>query len=484
MEFLDVNGLKTLCNEIKKYISNIKESLEQNTVDIEKFKTTLGVDPGEVMDAPGWQGQPYDPASVNSVLQQLARFVSTIEDNYITPQNIPAALTRVLRTVGGQSLLKGPGLNNDIPLPDTSDLLSIDQFVHVMGNDDVLTYRDEDAPMQTHLDKIGDQIMSLEENPMILHASSQVINNKSQLALLKVNDIAYCRCELDDANIGTNKSTVNTFIIKHSNNQYGFAEAPYNTYNADGTVEANASNFYITYPQDGGIYVIMKSPFGLDEKLDLVNINRYFAELINFYEDFNPDFGETFGILMGECFNWEGSNGSQLQTILDQISTYINSFKSKLNYVEVFIEGLDNGVPKITPEDLEKINNNNPSYIIINGSWCQISNGSIKGHFTVADNLNDFHTTVYSGIFVLGPDGSIVIDQGAAENLDEKFQYKLTNTSQLATINDTPLYYGGNIRVTTDLSGIEQAINEQNSRIDALEQKINTLTEIVNNLNK
>ena len=353
MEFLDVNGLKTLCNEIKKYISNIKESLEQNTVDIEKFKTTLGVDPGEVMDAPGWQGQPYDSASVNSVLQQLAQFVSTIENNYITPQNIPAALTRVLRTVGGQSLLKEPGLNNDIPLPDTSDLLSIDQFVHVMGNDDVLTYRDEDAPMQTHLDKIGDQIMSLEENPMILHASSQVINNKSQLALLKVNDIAYCRCELDDANTGTNKSTVNTFIIKHSNNQYGFAEAPYNIYNADGTVEANASNFYITYPQDGGIYVIMKSPFDLDEKLDLVNINRYFAELINFYEEFNPDFGATFGILMGECFNWEGSNGSQLQAILDQISTYINSFKSKLNYVEVFIEGLDNGVPKITPEDLE-----------------------------------------------------------------------------------------------------------------------------------
>ena len=87
-------------------------------------------------------------------------------------------------------------------------------------------------------------------------------------------------------------------------------------------------------------------------------------------------------------------------------------------------------------------------------------------------------------MFALLPDGSIMIDQGAAENLDEKFQYKLTNTSQLATINGTPLYYGGNIRVTTDLSGIEQAINEQNSRIDALEQKINALTEIVNNLNK
>ena len=486
MEFLDANGLKTLCNEIKKYISNIKESLEQNTVDIEKFKTTLGVAPGDLMTDPGWQGQPYDSASVNNVLQQLAQFVSTIEDNYITAQNIPTALARVLRTIGGQPLLKAPGLDNDIPLPDTSDYVSYDLFEHVMGNDDVLTYRNEDASMQIHLDTIGDQISALEENPMILRVSSQVINKKSQLSLLKVNAIAYCRCELDDANAGTNKSTVNTFITKGPNNQYELTEAPYNIYNADGTVEANASNFYITYPQNGGIYVIMKNPDNLDENLDLVNINKYFAELAHFYEEFDIDFRSTFGKSMAESFNWEGSDSLTLQDILDQILTYINSFKSKLNYVEVFIDGLDNGVPKISQADLEKIRNNNPSHIIINGSWCKmLSRDSFTGHFTIADSNTDFSTTVYSGMFAINLNtGDIVVDQGAAENLDEKFQYKLTNKSQLATINGQPLYYGGNIKVTTDLSGIEQAINEQNLRIDALEQKINALTETVNNLSK
>ena len=179
MEFLDVNGLKTLCNEIKKYVEKYITPMQgqidylmSNAVDDEDFKKTIGVYAANLMTDPGWQGPPYDSASVDSVLQQLARYVDLLKTNCITSSN--------LRTVGGQSRLKGPGLNNYIPLPDTSDLLSIDQFVHVMGNDDVLTYRDEDAPMQTHLDKIGDQIMSLEENPMILHASSQVINNKSQ----------------------------------------------------------------------------------------------------------------------------------------------------------------------------------------------------------------------------------------------------------------------------------------------------------------
>lgn len=486
MEFLDANGLKTLCNEIKKYVEKYITPLQgdvdylmSNAVDQEEFKKTLGVYASNLMTEPGWQGQPYDSASVDSVLQQLARYVSSLEANCITSSN--------LRTIGGQSLLKGPGLDNNIPLPDTSEFVTNTRFEECMGTDDQVTYEPLGlGTVQDIIDNVDERISDLETNPLVLNITPGTISEKSQLSNFKNNDIVFCTGELDPENAGTNKSTVNKFIIVGSNNTYTLAPEPYNIYNSDGSSAVNLYNLYVAGPVDGHIYMVMKNTVENTEKLDLVNINKYFAEFGEFYEEFNTDFGDTFGIPMGTCFNWEGSDGLQLQPILDEISAYINSFKSKLNYVEVFIDGLDNGVPKISQADLEKINNNNPSYIIINGSWCKmLSRDSFTGHFTIADSNTDFSTTVYSGMFAINLNtGDIVVDQGAAENLDEKFQYKLTNKSQLATINGQPLYYGGNIKVTTDLSGIEQAINEQNLRIDALEQKINALTETVNNLNK
>ena len=99
--------------------------------------------------------------------------------------------------------------------------------------------------------------------------------------------------------------------------------------------------------------------------------------------------------------------------------------------------------------------------------------------------VSTFHTTVYSGTFAIDPNnGYIVIDQGNAENLDDKFQSKFTNTSQLATINGSPLYYGGSLNIVANTSTLEAAINEQKVRIDTLEQKIDALTETVNNLSK
>ena len=485
MEFLDANGLKTLCNEIKRYIEKYRESMQgeidylmNNAVDQEEFRTTLGVDSGSLIPDPGWQGQPYDSGSVNGALQQLAQFVSTIDDNYLTSSK--------LKTVGGQSLIKTTGSDSDIPLADTSEFITNTRFEECMGTDDQVAYEPLGlGTMQDIIDNVDERISDLETNPLVLSITPGTISKKSQLSNFKNNDIVFCTGELDPENAGTNKSTVNKFIIVGPNNTYTLAPEPYNIYNNDGSSAVNSHNLYVAGPVDGHIYMVMKNPWN-NIGLDLVDINQYFKELVDFYENFDIDFRDTFGISLATSFNWEGSDSSTLQTILDQISAYINSFKSKLNYVEVFIDGLDNGVPQISREDLEKIRNNNPSYIIINGSWCKmLSRDSFTGHFTIADSNTDFSTTVYSGMFAINLNtGDIVVDQGAAENLDEKFQYKLTNKSQLATINGQPLYYGGNIKVTTDLSGLEQAINEQSIRIDALEQKINALTETVNNLSK
>lgn len=486
MEFLDANGLKTLCTEIKKYISNIKETLDQNKVDLESFKATLGVDAGKVLTDLGWPGQPYAPDSVDACLQEFARNFSELDASAIKTNNISDELTKLLKTVGGQSLIKTSGSDSNIPIADTSDFVTNDWFEHILGNDDVLDYDPLGAaPVQNIVDNIDERISSIEENPMILFANANSISRKSQLSDFSTNDIVYCTGELDSANAGTNKSTVNKFIVIRSNNTYELAPAPYNIYNGDGSVEANADNFYITRPIDGSIHVLAKDPWGGVQDLRWMDLNVYYKELIDFYDDFGPDFGETFGIGLGECFNWKGTESYQLQTILKDIEDNINSFKPKLNYVEIFIDTLDNGMPHIYKDDLEKIRNNNPSYLIINGSWCKMtSKEAFTGHFTIADSANDFHTTVYSGLFGIDSNGYIIIDQGSSENLDDKFQSKFTNTSQLATINGSPLYYGGSLNVVASTSALETAINEQKTRIDTLEQKIDALTETINNLNK
>lgn len=484
MEFLDANGLKTLCNEIKKYISSIKESLEQNNVNLEKFKATVGVDAGKPLDDPRFPGAPFSRGDVNSCLQDFAKSFDTLNESAIKKSNISTELTKLLKTVGGQSLIKTSGSDSNIPIVDTSNFVTNNLFEHVLGNDDVLYYNPLGAAsVQDIVDNIDERISSIEENPMILFANAKSISRRSQLSGFEINDIVYCQGELDKANAGTNKSTINKFIVIKPNNTYVLAPAPYNIYNEDGSIEVNADNIYITRPIDGGIYVIMKNPFNGTEK-DWVNINDYLVELVDFYDNFAPDFNAMFGRELGSYFEFD-NNLTDLQAILTDVSNNINTFKSKLNYVEIFIDTLQDGIPQIDKDTLEKIHNNNPSYLIINGSWCKYSNDSFYGHFTIADSANDFHTTVYSGLFVIDPNnGYIVIDQGNAENLDDKFQSKFTHTSQLATINGSPLYYGGSLNIVANTSTLEAAINEQKVRIDTLEQKIDALTETVNNLSK